>query len=135
MRTARFTAWSMDCARRRSPGSAVKPFVYGLALDQGLIHPRSLLTDGPMVFNDYNPENFEGEFMGPIHANDALVRSRNIPAVALANRLGDGGLYQLLQARRRQPAETRRLLRTVAHARRLRHFPGATGRALCRAGR
>ena len=82
---------------QRSPGSAVKPFVYGLALDQGLIHPRSLLTDGPMVFHDYNPENFEGEFMGPIHANEALVRSRNIPAVALDNRLGDGGLYQLLK--------------------------------------
>jgi penicillin-binding protein 1C len=82
---------------RRSPGSAVKPFVYGLALDQGLIHPRSLLTDGPMVFHDYNPENFEGEFMGPIHANDALARSRNLPAVALANRLADGGLYQLLR--------------------------------------
>jgi penicillin-binding protein 1C len=82
---------------RRSPGSALKPFVYGLALDQGLIHPRSLLIDGPMVFNDYNPENFEGEFMGPIHADDALVRSRNIPAVALANRIGDGGLYRLLQ--------------------------------------
>lgn len=82
---------------RRSPGSAVKPFVFGLALDQGIIHPRSLLTDGPMGFHDYNPENFEGEFMGPIHANDALVRSRNIPAVALANRLGDGGLYQLLK--------------------------------------
>jgi penicillin-binding protein 1C len=83
---------------QRSPGSAVKPFVYGLALDQGLIHPRSLLTDGPMGFHDYNPENFEGEFMGPIHADDALVRSRNIPAVALANRLGEGGLYQLLKA-------------------------------------
>jgi len=82
---------------RRSPGSALKPFVYGLALDRGLIHPRSLLLDGPMGFNDYNPENFEGEFMGPIHANDALARSRNIPAVALANRLGPDGLYQLLQ--------------------------------------
>jgi penicillin-binding protein 1C len=82
---------------QRSPGSAVKPFVYGLALDQGLIHPRSLLTDGPMVFHDYNPENFEGEFMGPIHANDALARSRNLPAVALANRLKDGGLYQFLR--------------------------------------
>ncbi len=82
---------------RRSPGSALKPFVYALALDQGLIHPRSLLCDGPMGFNDYNPENFEGEFLGPIHANDALVRSRNIPAVALANRLGEGGLYRFLQ--------------------------------------
>jgi penicillin-binding protein 1C len=82
---------------RRSPGSALKPFVYGQALDQGLIHPYSLLVDGPMVFNDYNPENFEREFMGPIHARDALVRSRNIPAVALANRLRDGGLYRLLK--------------------------------------
>jgi penicillin-binding protein 1C len=81
----------------RSPGSAVKPFIFGLALDQGLIHPRSLLTDGPMNFRDYNPENFEGEFLGPIHAGDALVRSRNIPAVALANRLAGGGLYQFLQ--------------------------------------
>ena len=83
---------------RRSPGSAVKPFVYGMALDQGLIHPRSLLTDGPMVFEDYNPENFEGEFMGPVHADEALVRSRNIPAVALSNRLGNGGLYRFLQS-------------------------------------
>ncbi|MEO5716619.1 MAG: penicillin-binding protein 1C [Luteolibacter sp.] len=82
----------------RSPGSAVKPFVYGLAMDQGLIHPHSLLTDGKMVFHDYNPENFEGEFMGPVHANEALVRSRNIPAVALSNRLGNGGLYQLLRS-------------------------------------
>ncbi len=82
---------------QRSPGSAVKPFVYGLALDQGLIHPRSLLTDGPMNFHDYNPENFEGQFLGPIHANDALVRSRNIPAVDLANHLSGGGLYQFLK--------------------------------------
>jgi penicillin-binding protein 1C len=82
---------------QRSPGSAVKPFVYGLALDRGLIHPQTLLTDGPMTFHDYNPENFEGEFMGPMHANEALVRSRNIPAVALANRLGNDGLYSFLK--------------------------------------
>ena len=82
---------------RRSPGSALKPFIYGLALDQGLIHPRSLLTDGPMNFRDYNPENFEGQFLGPIHADEALARSRNIPAVELANRLRHGGLYQLLK--------------------------------------
>ena len=82
---------------RRSPGSAVKPFVYGLALDQGLIHPRSLLVDGPMNFHDYDPENFEGQFLGPIHAGDALVRSRNIPAVDLSNHLSNGGLYQFLR--------------------------------------
>ncbi len=82
---------------RRSPGSALKPFVYGLALDQGLIHPGTLLVDGPMIFGDYNPENFEREFMGPISAVEALRRSRNIPAVHLAARLSGDGLYGLLQ--------------------------------------
>lgn len=82
---------------RRSPGSAVKPFVYGLALDHGLIHPRSLLADEPMRISEYQPENYEGDFLGPVHADEALARSRNIPAVDLANRLPDGGLYTFLQ--------------------------------------
>jgi len=81
----------------RSPGSAVKPFVYGLALDHGLIHPRSLLADQPMRISEYEPENFEGNFLGPLHADEALARSRNIPAIDLANRLPDGGLYTFLQ--------------------------------------
>ena len=81
---------------RRSPGSAVKPFVYALAMDQALIHPRTLLVDGPMAFGDYNPENFDREFMGPIAAGEALHRSRNIPAVDLARRLQGDGLYGLL---------------------------------------
>ena len=84
-------------AARRSPGSALKPFAYGLALQEGLIHPRSLLVDGPMTFGDYNPENFEREFMGPISARDALLRSRNIPAVDLTRRLTGDGLYGLLK--------------------------------------
>lgn len=82
---------------RRSPGSALKPFAYGLALEQGLIHPRSLLTDGPLTFADYNPENFEREFMGPVSAREALLRSRNIPAVDLARRLSGEGLYGFLK--------------------------------------
>ncbi len=82
---------------RRSPGSALKPFIYGMALEQGLIHPGSVLVDGPLVFGDYNPENFEREFMGPINAREALLRSRNIPAVDLTRRLTHGGLYGLLQ--------------------------------------
>jgi len=71
----------------RSPGSTLKPFVYALALEQGLIHPLSILSDAPHSFGEYNPENFDREFLGPIHATDALARSRNIPAVALAARL------------------------------------------------
>jgi penicillin-binding protein 1C len=82
---------------RRSPGSALKPFIYGLALEQGLIHPRSLLVDAPLTFADYNPENFEREFMGPLPAREALLRSRNLPAVDLARRLSGDGLHGFLK--------------------------------------
>ncbi len=88
----------VDGTRRpRSPGSALKPFIYALAMDQGLIHPLSLLSDAPHRFGDYNPENFDREFVGPITAADALARSRNVPAVALAARLHQPTLYGFLQ--------------------------------------
>ena len=82
---------------RCAPGSALKPFIYALAMDQGLIHPLSLLSDAPQRFGDYNPENFDREFVGPITAADALARSRNVPAVALAARLHQPTLYGFLQ--------------------------------------
>lgn len=81
---------------KRSPGSTLKPFVYGLAFDQGLIHPNTVLKDVPHSFGSYNPENFDYDFMGPIRARDALVLSRNIPAIYLANQLHPG-LHQFLQ--------------------------------------
>jgi penicillin-binding protein 1C len=81
----------------RSPGSTLKPFVYALALEQGLIHPLSILADAPHSFGEYNPENFDREFLGPIRATDALARSRNIPAVALAARLSHPALYEFLK--------------------------------------
>jgi penicillin-binding protein 1C len=81
----------------RSPGSALKPFVYALALEQGLIHPLSILADSPHSFGDYNPENFDREFLGPIRATDALTRSRNIPAVTLASELSHPTFYQFLK--------------------------------------
>jgi len=81
----------------RSPGSTLKPFVYALALDQGLIHPRSLLLDAPQRFADYSPDNFDLEYCGPISAADALARSRNVPAVDLAARLKSPGLYEFLR--------------------------------------
>lgn len=83
---------------KRSPGSTLKPFVYALALDQGLIHPLSILVDAPQSFGSYNPENFDREFVGPIRAQDALVRSRNIPAIALSARLSRPTLYELLKS-------------------------------------
>lgn len=82
---------------RRSPGSALKPFIYALAIDQGLIHPLSVLKDAPTAFGPFSPENFDGSFVGPITAQDALNRSRNIPAVALAARLDSPGFYDFLQ--------------------------------------
>ncbi|MDP9003883.1 MAG: penicillin-binding protein 1C [Verrucomicrobiota bacterium] len=88
----------VDGTRRpRSPGSTLKPFVYALALDQGRIHPLSLLKDAPRSFGDYNPENFDREFLGPIRASDALARSRNVPAVALASELAHPTLYEFLR--------------------------------------
>lgn len=80
----------------RSPGSTLKPFIYGLALDKGLIHPYTVLKDVPHYFGNYNPENFDNDFMGPIKARDALILSRNIPAIYLESQLGSQNLYQLL---------------------------------------
>ena len=81
----------------RSPGSTLKPFVYALALEQGLIHPLSILSDAPQSFGDYDPENFDREFVGPIRACDALARSRNLPAVELASRLRHPTFYEFLR--------------------------------------
>ena len=83
---------------RRSPGSTLKPFIYALALDAGLIQPHTLLDDAPRRFSGYNPENSDRQFLGPIAAGEALRRSRNIPAIELANRLPDGGLEAFLRA-------------------------------------
>ena len=72
----------------RSPGSALKPFLYGFALEEGLIHSESLLVDAPASFSGYRPENFTRQFSGPVSASEALQRSLNIPAVDLLDRLG-----------------------------------------------
>jgi len=82
---------------RRSPGSALKPIVYARALDEGLIHPLTLLKDVPMRFGSYNPENFDSDYLGPLSAREALVKSRNVPAVELNLRLHDG-LYEVLRS-------------------------------------
>lgn len=81
---------------KRSPGSLLKPFVYALGMDQGLLHPRTILKDAPTAFGPFSPENFDGRFVGPIAAEDALVRSRNVPAVEVASRLSRPTLYDYL---------------------------------------
>lgn len=83
---------------KRSPGSTLKPFIYALGIDQGVLHPRTVLRDVPSAFGPFAPENFDGRFLGPVTATDALVRSRNIPAVAVAARLNNPSLYDFLRA-------------------------------------
>lgn len=82
---------------RRSPGSTLKPFIYALALQEGRIHPKSLLIDLPRSFAGYEPGNFDGTFRGPLSADQALRLSRNVPAIVLANGLARPGLYGFLR--------------------------------------
>lgn len=82
----------------RSPGSALKPFIYALALDQGIIHPMTMLKDIPTRYGHYTPENFDHSFYGMLNATQALVLSRNLPAVDLLMQVGEDRLYNLLKA-------------------------------------
>lgn len=81
----------------RSPGSALKPFIYVMALEKGIIHPRTMLKDVPRHYGVYTPENFDRSFFGLVNATDALVLSRNIPAVDLLLQVGAENFYHLLK--------------------------------------
>lgn len=83
---------------RRSPGSTLKPFIYALALEQGLIHPMSILPDSPASFSIYTPENFDRVFRGPVSAKEALKASRNLPAIWLSEKLSFPDLYKFLKS-------------------------------------
>ncbi|WP_256586962.1 peptidoglycan glycosyltransferase PbpC [Pseudomonas sp. R9.37] len=72
----------------RSPGSTLKPFLYGMALDEGLIHSESLLQDVPRRYGDYRPGNFSMGFSGAVPASTALSSSLNLPAVQLLEAYG-----------------------------------------------
>ncbi|WP_256584493.1 peptidoglycan glycosyltransferase PbpC [Pseudomonas sp. Irchel 3F5] len=72
----------------RSPGSTLKPFLFGMAMDEGLIHSESLLQDVPRRYGDYRPGNFSMGFSGPVAASSALALSLNLPAVQLLEAYG-----------------------------------------------
>jgi penicillin-binding protein 1C len=82
---------------RRSPGSTLKPFIYGLAIDEGLIHSESLLMDAPLTFGDYRPQNFSRGFSGPVSVTTALQQSLNIPAVQVLEQLDPGNFFARMQ--------------------------------------
>lgn len=77
----------------RSPGSTLKPFLYALAMDAGLIHSESLLQDVPRRYGDYKPGNFSAGFIGPVSASEALSMSLNLPVVQLLESYGPKRFY------------------------------------------
>ena len=80
----------------RSPGSALKPFAYALAIDRGLISPESLLADVPVDYAGYRPENYDEKYRGAVTVRDALCHSLNVPAINLSAKLGENGIYEFL---------------------------------------
>jgi penicillin-binding protein 1C len=76
----------------RSPGSTLKPFIYGMAFEDGLIHPETLIDDKPQRFGGYKPENFDLTFQGTVTVRRALQWSLNVPAIAVLSRVGPSRL-------------------------------------------
>ena len=83
--------------RRRSPGSTLKPFIYGLAFDDLALLPDSLIEDRPIRIGDYAPENFDRGFHGQVTARFALQQSLNVPAIVLLDRVGPGRMAATLR--------------------------------------
>lgn len=81
----------------RSPGSALKPFIYALAMEQGLISPAHYVEDVPRDFSGYAPENYDRTYSGIVTARAALERSLNLPAITLEHALGEKNLYDLMR--------------------------------------
>ena len=91
-------AGQVDMTRAvRSPGSTLKPFIYGLAFEDGFVHPESLIDDRPIRFCSYAPENFDMTFQGTVPVRKALQLSLNVPAIALLDRVGASRLSSRLK--------------------------------------
>jgi penicillin-binding protein 1C len=72
----------------RSPGSTLKPFIYGLGFEDGFIHPETLIDDVPARYGNYTPENFDLTFQGTVTVRRALQLSLNVPAIAVLGKVG-----------------------------------------------
>ena len=82
----------------RSPGSALKPFAYALALDEGIISPAIYLEDLPVYYSGYSPENYDDSYRGVVSAADALRMSLNVPAVNLCAQTGLDKFFKVLKS-------------------------------------
>jgi penicillin-binding protein 1C len=87
----------------RSPGSALKPLIYGLAFEDGRAHPESLIEDRPSAFGGYVPANFDRGFQGTVTVRQALQLSLNIPAVKLLDAVGPARLVARMRRAGAQP--------------------------------
>ncbi len=92
----RFGAIDMTRAVR-SPGSALKPIVYGLGFERGLAHPETLIDDRPVRFGTYSPKNFDETYHGALSVREALQKSLNVPAVKMLDAVGPGLMMGRLQ--------------------------------------
>lgn len=93
----RFGAIDMTGAIR-SPGSTLKPIIYGLAFEAGLAHPETLIEDRPTRFGQYAPKNFDEDFRGSVTIREALAHSLNIPAVKVLNAVGPARLIARIRS-------------------------------------
>lgn len=90
----------------RSPGSTLKPLIFGLAFDAGRAHPETLINDAPMRFGPYAPQNFDKRFRGQIRVREALQLSLNLPAVQLLEAVGPAVLISRLERAGAEPKLT-----------------------------
>ena len=81
----------------RSPGSALKPFIYAMGFEQHIIHPQTIILDKEVSFGNYHPHNYSRKFHGEVTISEALINSLNIPAVKVLYRVGAGEFIDRLQ--------------------------------------
>jgi penicillin-binding protein 1C len=81
----------------RSPGSTLKPFIYGIGFEDGFIHPQTLIDDRPQRYGGYAPRNFNFSFAGTVTVRQALQQSLNMPAIAILDRVGASRLMARLE--------------------------------------
>lgn len=96
----RRAGWLDMSLARRSPGSTLKPFIYGLAFEEGLVFPETLISDRPADFGGYRPRNFDMTFQGDVSVRRALQMSLNVPAVRLLDGVGPAQLTALFRGSR-----------------------------------